>query len=383
MNKKWVSTWGNATSILTRQFENYTKDVTLRYPIKMIFSGDKLRFTFSNYCGTEPITITCATVAMSDDKGIIDESSVADITFQGSKSVTIKNGIELKSDTIDFPVKALDNISVSLYFADYTETRSAVLITGPLSKGRYSLGNNTRCKDFPVDKTKNTNWYYFLNNIEVFTDDKNKALICYGDSITAQSWPDYLQLRCIEKGFSNTSIVRRAVCGTRILRQYDCLQYDSYGLKGSNRFYREVSTVAGAEAVIVQHGINDIIHPVGVEVNKFRPWSELPTAQELIDGLKYYIEIARKLGLKVYGGTLIPIEGWRTYADFREDLKNQVNHWIRTTKDFDGCIDFDKAVRDSNRPSSFKEGFDSGDHLHPSETAYKAMAEAVPDFLLK
>ena len=40
--------------------------------------------------------------------------------------------------------------------------------------------------------------------------------------------------------------------------------------------------VAGADAVLIQHGINDIIHPVGIEVNPFRPWSDLPTAQGLI-----------------------------------------------------------------------------------------------------
>ncbi|MCH5201923.1 MAG: lipase [Oscillospiraceae bacterium] len=380
---KWVSAWSNATSILTRQVENYTKDLTLRYPMKIVFSGSKLKFTFSNYCGSEAVTITGATVALSDEKGNLEENTIKDITFEGSKSVTIEKGTELKSDAIDIEVKANSYISLSIYLGDFTETRSSVLVTGPLSKGYYCLGNQTRSKTLPAEKTKYTNWFYFINNVEILTEENNNSLICYGDSITAQSWPDYLTERCIDKGYKNTSIVRRAVCGTRVLRQYDCIQYDSYGLKGSNRFEREISTVSGAKAVIIQHGINDIIHPVGIENNIFRPWSDLPTANELIDGLKSYIETAKKLGLKVYGGTLIPIEGWRTYADFREELKNQVNDWIRTTKDLDGCIDFDKAVRDENRPSSFREGFDSGDHLHPSEIAYKAMADAVPEILLK
>lgn len=380
---KWVSVWGNATSILTRQVENYTKDLTLRYPMKIVFSGSRLRFTFSNYCGSEAVTITGATVALSDEKGSLAENTIRDITFNGCKGVTIEKGIELKSDPVDIDVKANQNISLSIYLGDYTETRSSVLVTGPLSKGYYCLGDQTYSKDLPAEMTKHTNWFYFINNVEILTEEKNSSLICYGDSITAQSWPDYLTQRCIDKGFTTTAIVRRAVCGTRILRQYDCIQYDSYGLKGSNRFKREVSSVSGAKSVIIQHGINDIIHPVGIENNIFRPWSDLPTANELIDGLKSYIETAKNLGLKVYGGTLIPIEGWRTYADFREELKNQVNQWIRTTKDFDGFIDFDKAVRDENRPSAFREGFDSGDHLHPSETAYKAMADAVPQILLK
>ena len=85
-NTKWVSAWCNATSILTRQVENYTKDLTLRYPVLMSFGGNKLRFTFSNYCGNEPITITGATVAVSDEKGVLESSTIRQITFDGKDS---------------------------------------------------------------------------------------------------------------------------------------------------------------------------------------------------------------------------------------------------------------------------------------------------------
>ena len=102
----------------------------------------------------------------------------------------------------------------------------------------------------------------------------------------------------------------------------------------------------------------------------------------MIEGLKEYIRIAKSLGLKVYGGTLLPIEGWRTYADFREKLRNEVNEWIRTTDLFDGVVDFDLALRSEENPSAFKNGFDSGDHLHPSSSAYREMANTVPEELL-
>lgn len=109
-------------------------------------------------------------------------------------------------------------------------------------------------------------------------------MICYGDSITAQAWPDELMLRLLREGKKHTSVIRRAASGTRILRQYDCITYDSYGLKGSNRFSHEIPTF-GADTIIIQQGINDIIHPVGCDINPFRPMSDLPTAEELIDGL--------------------------------------------------------------------------------------------------
>ena len=164
-NTKWVSTWANATSIITRQVENYTKDITLRYPIKSAFNGSKLRFGFSNFCGTESITITGATVAKSDEKGNLLSDTTA-ITFKGKESVTIEKGIEIKSDEIPFNINSDEYISVSFYLKDFTETRSAVLVTGPLSKGYYALGNNINEKVLPVEKMKSTNWFYFLNNVE-------------------------------------------------------------------------------------------------------------------------------------------------------------------------------------------------------------------------
>ncbi len=233
-----------------------------------------------------------------------------------------------------------------------------------------------------LDFTRNTNWFYFLSNVEVYTDDINRAVLCYGDSITSQAWPDELTLRLFRDKIEHTAIVRRAASGTRVLRQYDNITYDSYGLKGSVRFPREAKA-SGADTVIIQHGINDIIHPVGVEVNPFRPWSDLPTAEELIQGLRQYIWQAKEYGLDVYMGTLLPIYGWRTYEPFREELRCAVNEWIRSTKEIQGCIDFDKAVCDSLDPRAFAQGFDSGDHLHPSAAAYKRMAEEVPQSLLE
>lgn len=374
----WVACWGNATSITDRKEANYARDLTLRYPIRVCFSGSKLRFHFSNLTGTEPVTITKAFVAKSANGD--EEYKPVAITAAGS--LTIQPGQELLSDEIPFDVTAGDTIEVSLYLGDFTQMNAGTLVTGPLSKGQYSYGDFAEARQLPADLTRNTNWFYFLNTIDVFTEATNRALICYGDSITAQSWPDYLANELWDRGLRDVAIIRRAVCGTRILRQYDCITYQAYGLKGATRFPIEMN-VAGASAVIIQHGINDIIHPVGVEVNKFRPWSDMPALADLQQGVEnIYVNHARALGLKVYSGTLLPIFGWRTYQPFRDDLRNQFNEWLRTSPLFDGCIDFDKAVRDAKQPEKFADGFDSGDHLHPSEAAYKVMAETVINKLL-
>lgn len=385
---KWVAMWGNAMSIAEHTPAGYAKNMTLRYPVYAPFSGDALRITLDNFCGTEDITISAATVgtavhSLTEKVPLscpVMETAFEDVTFDGQTQITIPAGERVTSDAISLSVSAGSTLCVSLYLENFTQMQSAVLITGPLSKGYFSYGNQVHTAALPIAETKTTNWFYFLSNIDILTSKENHAIVCYGDSITAQAWPDELTLRLKAMGISNASVIRRAASGTRVLRQYDCITYDSYGLKGTNRFPHEFP-VSGADTIIMQQGINDIIHPVGTEVNEFRPMSDLPTAEELIEGLRYYIREAKALHYRVYMGTLLPIWGWRTYAPFREDLKNEVNDWIRSTDEIDGCIDFAAALADSKNPAAFREGYDSGDHLHPSTAAYRKMADTVPETL--
>ena len=367
-NTHWVACWGNATSITDRKECVYAKNITLRYPIFMPFSGSMLRLRFSNLTGTEPVTISKLVISTAQQEQI----AVLGIPF------TIPAGEEITSPEIPMDITAGETITVSMYLGGITQMNAGTLITGPLSRGQYAYGDFAVEETLPAELTRNTNWFYFLNTIDILTAPENHAIICYGDSITAQSWPDYLTLRAWEAGYRHLAFIRRAVSGTRILRQYDCITYAAYGLKGATRFPIE-SNVAGATDIIIQHGINDIIHPVGVEVNRFRPWSDMPTVEDLIRGTQsIYIAHARQLGLRVWSGTLLPIEGWRTYNEERDSIRTAFNEWLRTSEEFDGCIDFDAAVRDSERKQAFAPGFDSGDHLHPSEAAYKKMAETVP-----
>ena len=367
---KWVAFWGNATSISNREIQTYSKDLTLRYPIYVCFNGNKLRFHFSNFTGTEDVKITKAFVTVKND-----EYNPISILFNGEKNGIIPAGKEILSDEVEISIKAGDTIDVSMYFADFTQMNAGTLVTGPLSKGTFAYGDFSEVEKIDINYSKATNWFYFLNTVDIFTENKNRAIICYGDSITAQSWPDYLTLKIKEEGIKNTAVIRRAVCGTRILRQYDCITYQAYGLKGETRFNNETE-VSGADTVIIQHGINDIIHPVGTDVNVFRPMSDMPSVEDLISGFeKLYVSCAKAKGLKIIGGTLLPIKGWRTYADFREDVRTDFNQYLRSIDKTDGLIDFDKAVRCESDIYKFKDGFDSGDHLHPSEKAYKVMAE--------
>lgn len=114
---KWVSCWGNATSITDRKETTYAKDLTLRYPIEIPFSGDMLRFRFSNLTGTEPITIRKANVARKNDF----KKSKRQITFNnGEEDITIMPGQEKESDEIHFNIEAYEEVAVSFYLEGFT-----------------------------------------------------------------------------------------------------------------------------------------------------------------------------------------------------------------------------------------------------------------------
>lgn len=372
-NNHWVSVWGNAVSVAENRPERYAKDITIRYPIHIPFSGEAVRITFDNYCGTEPVTLNKVTVFYG--------GKFHPVFFTGERAVSIPAGENRVSDPLEISLYEGEVMQVSFYLADFTLMRSVVFACGPLSEGVYANGDQSETVSLDRNTSRSTHLFYFLSNVSVLTQKENRTIVCYGDSITAQDWPDELSLRCFREGHHHTAIIRRATSGSRILREYHCLTYESYGLMGSNRFHHEVPT-DGADTVIIQQGINDIIHPVGENVNIFRPMSDLPTVQELIEGLKTYIMQARSYGYKVYVGTLLPMGGWRTDAPFRQELRHAYNDFIRTTELIDGCIDFDRAVRDPENPDWFLPEFDSGDHLHPSAAGYRRMAMEIPQELL-
>jgi lysophospholipase L1-like esterase len=160
--------------------------------------------------------------------------------------------------------------------------------------------------------------------------------------------------------------------------------HDGAGVSALARFDRDVSAQPSVASLIVLESINDIGWPhmklrlPNGTVLKDLPFThELVSAEDLITGLQQIIDRAHQHGIRVFGATLTPYEGADYYSDDGEVERQAVNQWIRNSHAFDGVIDFDAAVRDPNRPSQFREGYHSGDHLHPSAFGYKAMADSI------
>ena len=372
MEKEFKAIYGQAMSIVTHKPSQYAKNITLRYPMTSSFDGNQIRICLDNYTGKEGVIFDSVTIGRVISGRDLDPTSIQEITFNKEKGLQLDAGEQCYSDLMDYEVHKGEKIAISFYLKEFTHLRCGVYTQGPLSTGFFGEGDFAHSGIMNHDLSMKTPWVFFLSEVAVLTKKENKVITCYGDSITSQDWPDYLQ-QLMWQNNKDVSVVRKAVSGTRILRQYSCVQYEAYGLKGDYRFGHEMH-VAGSDTLIILQGINDIIHPVGIEKNEFRPWQDLPTSQDLINGLRKYVQYAKSIGMKVYIGTLIPIEGWRTYAHFRENLRNEVNEWIRTTDEIDGFIDFDKDICEGHK---MKDEYDSGDHLHPSPKGYEQMAKTA------
>lgn len=385
----WVSSWSSAVHT-PLPFPGLPpspvfEDQTIRMVVRPTIGGQRLRIRFSNAYGTSALEIGSAHVALLDHDSTIIPESDRPITFGSATSVKIPPGAPMLSDPVDLKVPPFAELSVSIFLprrapASTTHfwAQHETYISGP--------GDFSGAKHIP-DATVNLSWYW-LADVEVWTADQAAAIVTLGDSITDgvgakqgeyRAWPDQLAKRLAE-GTSSPSlaVVNEGIGGNRIL-------HDGAGINALARFDRDVLGQPGVGDLIVLEGINDIGWPHmkprttkdGIPLKESPFAAENVTANDLIVGLQQLIDRAHQHGIRVFGATLTPYEGADYFSQDGEAVRQEVNQWIRTSKAFDGVIDFDTAVRDPDHSSRFREEYQSGDHLHPSAAGYKAMAAAI------
>jgi lysophospholipase L1-like esterase len=163
-------------------------------------------------------------------------------------------------------------------------------------------------------------------------------------------------------------VVNEGISGNRIL-------HDFVSPNALSRFDRDALAQPGVKFVTLLEGINDLGFPGALG----RP-AELVSADDTIDGYRQLIARAHARGLRIYGATLTPFEGTAFPGCFTaagETKREAINQFIRTSDAFDAVIDFDAVVRDPAHPARMLPAFDSGDHLHPNDAGYQAMAASI------
>ena len=373
-NRHWVGTW--TTSPAPSEAGVGLNNHTLRMNPRVSIGGDTLRVRVSNAYGSGKLAIGAAYVGIRDKGPAIVPGSARALTFGGSGSATVAAGALVSRDSVRLAVQPLADLAVSLYLPGDIPT--GFQITGRYARQTNFIsppGNFAAEITMPVGKI--TDEWFFVSGIDVLASNETGGVVALGDSLTDANisthdaycrWPDQLARRLTaRRGGRPLGVMNQGLGGNRIL-------HDVRGDSGLRRFDRDVLAQPGVTHAIVMLGTNDLR-------NRYARPGEEVTAEQMIAGLNQMVVRAQARGIKLFGATLTPF-GNETFLPgawnpVREGHRVAVNTWIRESGAFDGVVDFDMALRDSERPTQMLPIYDCGDGLHPSDLGYCTMGDTV------
>ncbi|MBO0817200.1 MAG: SGNH/GDSL hydrolase family protein, partial [Actinobacteria bacterium] len=380
---RWFATWAASPmapspAALTRA--SGFADQTIREIVWASAGGQEARVHLSNTFGTQPVTFNRVGIAVSAKGPALARGTSHRVRFGGHRSVTIMPGAEAVSDPVRMTVPAGTRLTVSLFTRRPTgpatyhnDAQQVNYVSGP--------GDHVRSRGGKAFVMRTRHWF-FLDAVDVRAPAAAPGtIVAFGDSITDgvgsafngnHRWPNDLARRMLAGPPGQVHpVVDEGIGGNRVLNDSPC-----FGPSALSRFVRDAVSRAGARYVILLEGINDIDfgHKAGRPC--LGPASD-PSAAQIIAGYRYLIAAAHAAGMKIFGATLTPIQGSVSDTPETEAKRLAVNRWIRTSGAFDGVIDFARAVWDPADRLRLLPAYDSGDHLHPNDAGYQAMADAI------
>ncbi|MEO6992332.1 MAG: SGNH/GDSL hydrolase family protein [Lacunisphaera sp.] len=376
---RWVATWATAPQLV--EPGNLPPapgfaDCTLRQKLRVSIGGQKIRLRFSNAFGNAPLTLEAAQVAFAADKAAIQPATSHALAFAGMATVTIEPGAMVISDPVDLELAPMADLAVTLH----TKNAPSDVTGHPGSRTTSFLaygGAAVDATDLP-GAVQADHWY-FLTGIDVYTERPAAAIAILGDSITDgrgsttngnDRWPDQLSRRLrADPATSDVAVLNLGIGGGRVLRH-------GLGRSGLARLDRDIIAQPGVRWLIIFEGVNDLGTAVGARA-RGEPQNSA-TAADLIAAFEQIILRAHDHGIRVYGATITPFAGFKSYDTPASEADRQtVNQWIRTSGKFDSVIDFDALARDPKNPLHLSPAIDGGDHLHPLAAGYEMMAAGV------
>jgi len=348
---------------------------TIRYRLRISQGGRALRLKFSNEYNENPLNVAAVSVGITADGFDAAPQSLARVTFGGSAAITIPPGAPALSDIVAVPVKPLTDLLVSVFIPGGMPVFPCTKEWPPTDQVVVEALDTTLADHLPASKCLFT-WRPIVSEVDVSAErHPGKVVVALGDSITdgevdpktgERGWPAVLARRLYGAA---VSVVNAGIGGNRLLGTMPMC-----GAAAVARLDRDVLSVPGLTHIVVLEGINDIrmSGPRGVLGD-----TSLVKPEDLIAAYLQIIERAHERGIRIIGATILPFEGADYYSASREQVRETINRWIRSSKGFDGVIDFDAGTRDPTHPLRLKAEYDIGDHLHPNATGYRAMGEMV------
>ena len=287
----WIGTWAGAQQLTERRNMPPApglSDNTLRQVVHVTLGGSKLRMQFSNAYGSGPVTINAAHLAVSAGDSAIEPVTDKALTFKGEPSITIPAGEEVYSDTLDFDVKPLSNLAVSIYFGQ--TSKDVTGHPGSRTTSYIQAGNAVTATDM-ASAAKTDHWY-ILSGIDLWLDDSYATVVTLGDSITDgrgsttngnNRWPDNLARRLqANPNTAKIGVLNQGIGGNTIVS-------GGLGPTALKRFDHDVLGPGGVRWVIILEGVNDIGGSRSPRV-----------AEDLIAAYERFIEKAHAKDIKIF-----------------------------------------------------------------------------------
>ncbi|WP_067534398.1 SGNH/GDSL hydrolase family protein [Nocardia crassostreae] len=376
----WEAVWATAihrpsVSFAPNWSEEGFSNQTVRQTIRVSDGGPVLRVRLSNGYGTQPVEVTGATIARSAGGAAIRPESVQHLTVGLNSTFRLAPGAEVATDPVVLAVAPLEELTVTLFFAQPT---GPATYHAQAQGTTYRAGGDHRAAASGAAFTETSTSWYFLSAVETADLAGRPGVALFGDSITdgygstpdaRNTYPDEFAEILAGQGQSRP-VLNLGIGGNRVTVDSRFL-----GDSAVSRFRRDVIAQPGVDTVVILEGINDI----GLSGGSIPIGAPFPvvTAADLIAGHRQLIAEARAAGLRVVGTTLLPFGGSDYYTAAREEVREAVDAWIRASGEYDAIVDLDAALTDPSDSDRLDPRFDVGDHLHPSDAGYAAMAAAL------
>jgi len=371
----WVGTWAAAQVGPGARGLSRTgfRDETVRDVVHLSVGGTEVRIRLSNVFGTGPLRIAGVRIALRADGAQTVPRTSHQVTFGGLNQAIVPAGAREFSDPVAMRVSAGQDLAVSIF----VKAASGPCTWHPaaIATSYYSVPGNHAATVGATAYPHRMGAWYWLDGVDVLNAAINGAVVTFGASTSDgvgstrnanDRYPDDLarRLLALPSGL-RLSVLNAGISGNQLLADAG-----TTGPSGLARFERDALQQSGVRIVIVWEGTNDIgVHPD-------------MTARDLIHGYLQLIEAAHARGIAVIGATLQPDEGAGYYSAHGNRVREEVNRWIRYSGAFDAVADFDAVLRDPADSARLLPKFDSGDHLHPNDAGYQAIADSLRPWML-
>ena len=379
---EWITTWAaspqkvwNKDFVFPTLIPEQISNQTIRQVSQISLGGEAVRLVFTNQYGEQPLYIDQTTIGLANAASLKSKSTYP-VYFSGQLKAKILPGKQLVSNPIELAVPDHTQLVVNSFIQKPTTFKTFHWDAKQTSW--IIAGNQTANLTAPTD-AQTTTARLLLSAIEVKPKQKAQVVAVIGDSITDGAtatldantrWTDFLAKRL---SAHQIAVINSGISGNRLLT-------DGMGDSALKRLNSEVFQYSGVKTLIVLIGINDISWPGTAFASK----QQIPSFEALTEGYKRVVREAHQQGIQVIGATLLPFSGAlpntpldNYYQPNKDQLRQRINQWIRTSHTFDGVLDLDNGLKDPKHPDRLNPIYDSGDHLHPNDRGNQHMAELV------